>query len=361
MMSSVNNQVYDQPLWVATLLIILSLLYLFPEVVFNAMLVETAGGIESSDEDLKLIELFGRASSGVGVVLLIAGWALKSKFTQTKLRTLITFGLLTLMVWPTVFFGQKYLVDHFLIEPSTVEQRQTAYFAQLLRLALVRNTVEIEGVPFDPDREQTASDKTFLSLFGGLLYADTQMLDSLDRQKESIIRSYIQSKAYAEFDADYETYKVLRSNIRNSFKEYQIANKKYNNLLGSSTSRSNKYWLEVEEEIKKGWREYQAAEKSFDKLVASRAKDLAPKVYGFIVKRNQLINSSDFRGVKQLGKTYNNWIKDYGLSFIPVEYWGIPVDTSQVIFGKALPWLFSLVGFLLLSKLRTWQWVAKVP
>ena len=332
-MSSANKS-NEQPLWVATLLLVLSVLYLFPEVVFNAMLVETAGGIDATDEKLRVIELFGRASSGIGVVLLIAGLVLKSKFTQTKRTTIFTFGLLALMVWPTVFFGQKYLVDHYLIETSTVEQRQNAYFSQLLRLALARNTVEIEGVPYDSERKQTASDKTFLSLLGGLLYADTQMLDSLDKQKESIIRSYIKGRAYSEFDAHYEKYKVLRSDLRSSFKEYQKATKKYNKVLRSSSSRSNKYWLEVEQEIKNGWGDYKAAEKSFDIRVESRAKDLAPRVYAYIGKRNRFIERRDTKGLKKLEESYDKGIKDYGLGIIPVDYWGVPKDTFSDNFWK---------------------------
>ena len=68
-----------QPFWWMLLMFICSLVYLFPEAVFNAALTDVAGGRNSSMEDLRLVELFGRSISGIGVTLLLADLLLKGK------------------------------------------------------------------------------------------------------------------------------------------------------------------------------------------------------------------------------------------------------------------------------------------
>src|SRR5690554_3557890 len=58
-------------------LLLLSILYLLFEMIFNASLVQVAGSGHASEDELTRIELLGRSLSGIGASLLLAGWALK--------------------------------------------------------------------------------------------------------------------------------------------------------------------------------------------------------------------------------------------------------------------------------------------
>ncbi|MBV7316557.1 hypothetical protein [Shewanella sp. NIFS-20-20] len=105
-----------KPFWWLMTMFICALVYLIPEVVFNAALTEVAGGRHSSEDDLRAVELFGRTISGVGVTLLLADLLITGRRLASVGRALAYFGLLAVIVWPSVFFGQKWLVDNFIID-----------------------------------------------------------------------------------------------------------------------------------------------------------------------------------------------------------------------------------------------------
>lgn len=108
--------------------LLLSAAYLIPEAIFNAQLVSLVGLGTPKPEQLEHLEIYGRTISGIGVTLLLAD-LLPARLFKTGLRGSLTLLLLTLCVWPSVFFGQKYLIEQWLIEPSTrssVNTRPTA-------------------------------------------------------------------------------------------------------------------------------------------------------------------------------------------------------------------------------------------
>lgn len=148
-----------KPFWWMLLMFICSVVYLFPEAVFNAALTDVAGGRNSSVEDLRAVELFGRTISGIGVTLLLADLLLKGKQVAKATRALGYFSLIAVIIWPTVFFGQKWLVDHFIIDASTPEERQQAYLSQVLRSALIENSIKFEGIDYDPGKKHSAIEK----------------------------------------------------------------------------------------------------------------------------------------------------------------------------------------------------------
>lgn len=165
---SVSKEKRAKPKWFAIILFVMSLCYLIPEVVFNAKLVEVAGGGSVDDQTLHLVELFGRTISGIGVTLLIADLLLKGRLVSSVPRAIMSFFLVALVVWPTVFFGQKLLIDKFLVEPSTPQQRQEAFFASILRSSLAANVVQISGLPYDSKHATSPTEMTFLAMMGAL-------------------------------------------------------------------------------------------------------------------------------------------------------------------------------------------------
>ncbi|WP_242620220.1 hypothetical protein [Shewanella maritima] len=144
-----------KPFWWMLTMFICSVVYLFPEAVFNAALVNVAGGKNATEAELHAVELFGRTISGIGVTLLLADLLLKGKRVATIPSALGSFALIAILVWPTVFFGQKWLVDYFIIDASTPEQRQQAYLSQVLRSALIEKSIQFEGIEYDPDLPHT--------------------------------------------------------------------------------------------------------------------------------------------------------------------------------------------------------------
>src|SRR5690606_17264974 len=83
-------------------LLVCSLLYVVAEFIFNARLLDTASDMLATADDLKDVEYFGRAVSGVGLSLLVAGFFARDGFRLSRLADQILFGVLAI-VCPLVF------------------------------------------------------------------------------------------------------------------------------------------------------------------------------------------------------------------------------------------------------------------
>ena len=318
-----------------SLMFVFSVLYLFPEAVFNALLTEVAGGQNSSHDDLRVAELFGRTISGIGVSLLIADLVIKGRFFQPLLRSVLAFVGILVVIWPLVFFGQKWLVDHFIVDPSTPEQRQQAFFSQLLRKALIENSIQIEGVDYQPDKVQTAEEKTFLSVIGGLVYADTALISTLHDRKKDIVGKFVHDQAMNNFDRYYSDYDRFRSELKTQYKSYREKSNEYNQAINSSQKRADKYWLEVQNEVKAGWSKYQKAEAAFEARLDARAQKIGPKVYKYYKRRDSCSNRSSASSrqycFESADERYRDIFNDMrGVPYIEPNAWLIKEEVSAV-------------------------------
>ncbi|WP_394388968.1 hypothetical protein [Shewanella woodyi] len=321
-----------KPFWWMMAMFICSLVYLFPEAVFNAALTEVAGGRNSSHDDLRAVELFGRTISGIGVTLLLADMLLTGKRVARVGRALGYFSLIALLVWPTVFFGQKWLVDHFIIDASTPEERQQAYLSQVLRSALIEKSIQFEGINYDPDKAHSGTEKTFLSVFGGLVYADDKLVDDLSQKKRMIMEKFVRDKAMSSFDSHYQDYNQFRQTLRGKYQAYADGSAKYNQTLASAPERSDEYWLDTQNQVEQGWGKYQKGVTAYEARVESRAQKIAPKIHDYFERRNHCAdkkkgNSRD-RCFKRLQDGYDREIKKYSIPYIPPDDWLIREEIS---------------------------------
>ncbi|ASJ97304.1 hypothetical protein [Shewanella marisflavi] len=321
-----------QPFWWMLLMFICSVLYLFPEAVFNAALTDVAGGHNSSDEELRAVELFGRTISGIGVTLLLADLLLRGRKVAKVGRALGYFAVIALITWPTVFFGQKWLVDHFIIDASTPEERQQAYFSQVLRSALIEKSIQFEGIQYDPDKAHSGTEKAFLSVFGGLVYADDKLVSELSQKKRMIMEKFIRDKAMSNFDSHYQDYDQFRQTLRDNYLEYAQGSTKYNQTIANSPERADEYWLDVQNQVKQGWEDYKQGVTAYEARVDSRAQQIAPKIYDYFEQRNKCADrskgSSRDRCFQRLQDGYDREIKKYSIPYIPPDDWLVREEVS---------------------------------
>ena len=313
-----------KPFWWMLFMFICSVIYLFPEAVFNASLTDVAGGKGSTEEDLRAVELFGRTISGIGVTLLLADMLLKGKHVARVGKAFALFLLIGVIVWPTVFFGQKWLVDHFIVDASSAGERQQAYLSQVIRSALIQRSVEFEGIKYNPDEEHTALEKAFLSVFGGLVYADDKVVGSLEKRKQKIMTKFVNDYAMARFDQHYGKYDDFRHQLRGHYKEYAKASNDYNQALDSSADRADTYWLEMQNEIKDGWGTYQKGTIAYEARVETRAQKIAPKIYDYFERREKCDDKKKKYRAKCYAKydeRYDKEIKKYKIPYIPPNDW----------------------------------------
>ncbi|TMN71982.1 hypothetical protein CWB85_08970 [Pseudoalteromonas sp. S1727] len=325
-----------KPFWWRALLLILATLYLIPEAIFNAQLVSLVGLGTPDAKDLEHLEIYGRAVSGVGVALLLADFLPKPMVAKFG-RGIISFVALVCLVWPVVFYGQKYLIEKTLIEPSTAEQRQFATYSAALRDALAMNTIKVNGLDYDSANLQSSENLTFLALFGGLLYSDAALSDNIEQDKRRIIAAFVQKKAYQDFDKHYQDYSQLYDELVQKYKAYAKGSKQYNHTLATINEREQGYWQQVEQEINDGWGQYQKAQKAHIAKASARAQKYGPKIYDYHKRINKCSDRYDKsserdrknRCYERANADYRSDILKAGLGYIEPDYWLIVEDISM--------------------------------
>ncbi|MGI2260103.1 hypothetical protein [Shewanella sp. GXUN23E] len=320
----------DKPRWLMIALFILSALYLLPEAIFNARLVQVAGGGVMDSHELHLVELFGRTISGIGVSLLLTDWLLKGWLVRTVPRVLLGTVVIFALAWPTVFFGQKLLIDKLLVDPSSAQQRQEAFFASILRSGLATNAVNIAGLPYDPAHATRPEEMTFLALMGGLVYANSEFLEHVDKQKHAIVERYISNRAGLEFERYYDRYQGMRERLTQGWARYQDGVKRYNSAIASSPTRADKAWEQVESEVAAGWNKYQQAQQAYWGRAEVRAQEMAPKIARLFDERNDCIERYQKKRknperlnacIRDVDQSHERLLKKYHLSYQPLDYW----------------------------------------
>lgn len=325
-----------KPFWWRALLLILATLYLIPEAIFNSQLVSLVGLGTPDAKDLEHLEIYGRAVSGVGVALLLADFLPKSMVAKFG-RGLISLLALVCLVWPVVFYGQKYVIEKTLIEPSTAEQRQFATYSAALRDALAMNTIKVNGLDYDSADLKSSENLTFLALFGGLLYSDAALSDNIEQDKRKIIAAFVQKKAYQDFDKHYDDYSQLYDELVEKYKSYAQGSKRYNHTLATINEREQSYWQQVEQEINDGWGKYQKAQKAHIAKASARAQKYGPKIYDYHKQINKCSDRYDKSSEKERrNRCYERANADYrsdilkaGLGYIEPDYWLIVEDISM--------------------------------
>lgn len=198
------------------LLLLLSGLYLICELIFNYALVTTAGKAGFSSDDLRALEYFGRAVSGIGASLLVAGLFIRgANFLHSIGRLAVVF----VAVWPLVFFGQKWLIDTYIVEPSSPQQRSDAYGAQLARSAIESGALQISGFDYRP--RDTIEQRTFMTLFGGLLFWDSDLMAVMRGQQDRIVDAHLRRVSRDQAASAYQHYAMIRDAVVEDFREYR--------------------------------------------------------------------------------------------------------------------------------------------
>lgn len=316
-------------------LLLLSIAYLLFEMIFNATLVQVAGSSHATEDELTRVELLGRSLSGIGASLLFAGWALKGAVLGSRLRRWTTVGLIFVVTWPLVFFGQRVAIDHYLIEPSTAEQRQRAFYAQMVRQGLASNSIEIEGIAHNPNESFQGESLTFIALFGSLLYADKDLIRKVETHTQAMVEKMVTDAAYRDFAEHYARYQDFRVDLQDKYRHYAKASNTFNTKKSASSQEADKAWDQVELEISSGWQEYQKGVTQFNRDVNTQAEKLTPKLKTYFDRVSQCKNDACR---KPYNDRYAKEITQLGVGYIEPIYWLVEekVSTRKKVAGSLI-------------------------
>jgi len=220
------------PHWADWLLFIGSLIYLIAEIEFNMSLLEIAGSVRSDPADIDHLQVFGRAVSACGCLLLVLGVYARTGFHINSLRlrlfyifiallamipqlliflqvtvgvndsnwifpitptpedlliaalpmlgfaygllvgkgknAFITIVSLCLIIWPAMFLGQKMLIEQALIERTTWEERVNARYVLMLRAVLEDCTINLDDLELCDAAKEQDSVKSARIILGSI-------------------------------------------------------------------------------------------------------------------------------------------------------------------------------------------------
>lgn len=347
-MTQSNNYIGNwQPAWLAKTLFIFLIIYLCIEAVFNARLVEIAGSGQSIHDELYFIELFGRTISGMGVTLIVADILLKGKKYKSTKLAVINFLLIAIITWPLVFFGQKYLLDNYIINTSTAEQRQNALFVTMLRSGLANNTIEISGLPYDPEHSSTASEMTFLTLLGVLVHGNNDFTDNARKQSSTIAERFITNQVSEHFEEYYGSYQNLKDKLHSGWSDYKEGVKRYDRSLDVAYEEAEKTWKQVDKELDQGWERLNKSRMKVKIDADRKSADVGKQIRNAWEHRNNCIDrysgNTQKKCIDRVEKAYKNGLRKNRLPYQPMSFWleeKLGKRNGKIILGD----LFSEIG-----------------
>lgn len=141
-------------------------------------------------------------------------------------RAVIVAGLL-MITWPAMFFGQKIIIERFMIHPTTWETRLDARYMQMMRTGFGHGILALRDLRFDEDDDPAL--RTFLVLMGSLFMQFPEEAKEMIREKENdIVQLIVMRSDIQNIDGRYAEYQTVAEEFRKSiFKPYEDASERY--------------------------------------------------------------------------------------------------------------------------------------
>ncbi len=307
------------PAWWLALMVAGSAIYLVAEFAFNAVLVDAAARGTSGAEVARNAELLGRVLSGIGATLLVADWLLSHRRLWGVAR-LVGLPLVALLVWPTVFFGQAWLVNELLIDQSSADERKRAIYSQAIKEAIATGAAEFEEAPLNQEAAATPAGKTFLALFGALAFKDPDLLDRLEAQHDKIALAIAERAVLEEREKHFAAYLELMETLGEQHKAYLAKSQEYAKYLEEIRAKVKADWDGLETQIVAHHKEYLGAVHGFEAKMDARAQLLTERMVNWFEHRNRCEGNP--RCLNRRDELYDQLLKEVGIDKkVPYTYW----------------------------------------
>lgn len=303
---------------------LLSLIYLLAEFRFNVVLLDAAGSATVDDLELERAADFGRLVSGFGFTLLALGLFTTARFRLTRARERIVFAVfaalclapfiffppaeheflfiipvvfglfvmivsrgrfafhtilaVVLMAWPAMYAGQKSMIEHLVVEPTSWQERAHARNALLLKAGLENCIVEVDDQWLCKGDKSTAEIRAIRAMITALwMHNPDAITASLTAQRDTIIERSAQKdeatliKAYQAYKKDVEDRrsKVVDEMVAQLYEPYLEASKIYQQTQDPQKLRLQvtTIWREMEAETDIVWDQYRHAQRQYQQTV----------------------------------------------------------------------------------------------
>lgn len=145
-------------------------------------------------------------------------------------RIAVVAGLF-MMTWPAMFFGQKIMIERFMVHPTTWETRLDARYMQMMRAGFGHGIIALRDLRFDQGEDPAL--RTFLVLMGSLFMQFPEEAKEMIREKEEdIVQLVVMRSDIQDIDARYQEYQAEADTFRAEYYEpYQNASGRYQEAL----------------------------------------------------------------------------------------------------------------------------------
>lgn len=324
----------------------LSSVYIVAEAVFNIRLLEVAGSVKSDPSAIDSLQYFGRAISGYGFSLLMLGlfagsgfkldtrwrwiafWLLATVCVMPLLVTadvtgigphhsvpegahldLADFPLLVmpllgtalvlmsagkfrfhviigvcLMAWPAMFLGQKLVIERYLIDHTTWEERQNARYMLMLRAGLEDCSLDLGGIQFCDARLGAADMKAARIIVSTLwMLSPAHVIDELKDSRNRLVENAASTGQWFSGREQYKKYVAKVQDTRSKYvsgilTKYYVPYKRASDMYAKAldpatiTRQAAEAAEEVEAGIEDGWRRYKSAVREYNQTLGAYAK-----------------------------------------------------------------------------------------
>lgn len=304
---------------------LLSCVYLLAEFRFNIRLLDVAGSASVNTQDIHSVADFGRTVSGFGFTLLALGLFSRARFRLTHRREKITFAVfaiaclapfvlfppalsemmfimpvafglflmmvsrgrflfhtilaVALMAWPAMFAGQKAMIEHLVVSPTTWQERAHARDVLMLKAGLESCVVEVDDQWLCRGDKSTAEIRAVRAMIAALwMHNPEAIIKALEPQKDSIIDKAARQDSGGAAAKAYQAYvdkvkaerdKMVEQLIDKFYEPYSRASKAYMTAKDPKKLAADvdKVWQQMERETDIPWNEYLDAQRQYQQTV----------------------------------------------------------------------------------------------
>lgn len=329
------------------ILFILTLGYLVAEAVFNMQLLEVAGVVKSNPDEIDRLQYFGRTVSAFGFTLLMLGLFEGRGFRLLRARDWILFlsvaglciipfalvfrqtipqlmpegynpplpltaleimtsvlpclGLLIavisagrfrvqvfiallLLAWPAMFLGQKLLIERYVVDSTTWEDRQNARYMLMLRAGLEDCVMALGDMQLCNDEKGTPDIKAARIIVGSLwMMSPEGILQELRDNREPIVESAAARGIWFSPKDRYQQYVDTVTAKRNKYERdinkqfydrYYLPYKKASQVYMAAMdpakvdAEAQKALGEIDKALEDGWGRYRRAVYDFEQSIS---------------------------------------------------------------------------------------------
>lgn len=301
--------------WVLTLFI-LNAFYLVMELAFNAHLVDTASNIGLSQDELDSVEHIGRLVSGIGFALLMSG-LIPNKLRES-IGNAMSVWLCFLICVPTMYFGQRAIIDYIVDSKFSAQERQLAQYSVLLKSGIAKNTIKFKNIDFDPKLSDSPEQKTFLALLGAVVFQSTSIINDVKKQQNSIARRYVHNLVVDKEDEYWDQYHKSHLEFKKQWVSYKKHSKTYVKEHNKVGEKVDNLWEGVEKNLNNNWKRYKNGVSSYRNTSYQKAEDLRHNLNKYFAGKDKCRNKSCRQRYE---RKYEQQIQNKFGKYIEPEFW----------------------------------------